>query len=175
MTYFSSLMPFARTFIEIIALILNPNKAIIVVFPAWNPIHGGNIRFPEPKNIENNAIESNTVSFADNFFIIFPFFVFCVTAKVLSPGSAEPTGTDVTGRRCRLSFCTRGNRAWLVYFPLAFPEGENIRFWRRLRRGDVKFSEKRFWPQRLSCLRPESYFGPREFHSAYSNSFRTSS
>lgn len=63
---------------KIIALMLNPNKAIIDVFPAWNPIHGGNIRFPEPKNIENNAIESNTVSFADNFFIIFPFFVFCV-------------------------------------------------------------------------------------------------
>ena len=78
MTDISSLMPFARTFIEIIALMLNPNKAIIDVFPAWNPIHGGNIRLPEPKNIEKNVIESNTVSFADNFFIIFPFFVFCV-------------------------------------------------------------------------------------------------
>lgn len=58
---------------KIIALILNPNKAMKDVFPDWNPIHGGNIRFPEPKNIENNAIESNTVSFVDNFFIIFPF------------------------------------------------------------------------------------------------------
>ncbi len=65
-------------------------------------------------------------------------FSFCVTAKVLSPGSAEPTGTDVTGRRCRLSFLYEGNRAWLAYFPLAFPKGENIRFWRSLRRGDVK-------------------------------------
>ncbi|EHG98363.1 hypothetical protein HMPREF9441_03910 [Paraprevotella clara YIT 11840] len=57
---------------------------------------------------------------------------------MLSPGSAEPTGTDVTGRRCRLSFCTRGNRAWLVYFPLAFPKGENIRFWSRFKGCTVK-------------------------------------
>ncbi|HAC44196.1 MAG TPA: hypothetical protein DCE73_13545 [Paraprevotella xylaniphila] len=66
------------------------------------------------------------------------FFVFCVTAEVPSPGSAEDTGMDVIGRRLQAFLLYSRRFARMAYFLPASGMGANIRFWIRFEDCTVK-------------------------------------